>query len=73
MSDEFETQDLDAIFKYDRAMKSKNGTVFRIAKSQAEAQALAARLIIASSWFQLTPMPDDEWEFEVKSEHRTAL
>lgn len=32
------------------------------------AATFATQLIQASKWFAVTPLPDDEWEFEVKDE-----
>lgn len=42
----------------------------KIITGQLLAQATAAQLIAASAWFSLTPLPDDQWRFEVKCEPR---
>lgn len=31
------------------------------------------RLIARSQWFELEPLPDDEWEIKVKEENRELL
>ncbi len=37
-------------------------------KSEPKAILLATSLIHSSVWFELTPLPDDEWEFILKNE-----
>lgn len=37
------------------------------------ARGVAALLVDCSVWFEVTPLPDDEWEFKVKDDAALAL
>lgn len=41
--------------------------------SEEHARAIAAVLITNSCWFELTPMPDDVWEFRVKPDAKAFI
>lgn len=49
----------------------------RIAKTviagESNARMISARLIDASQWFSVLPLPHDKWEIEVKEENSAML
>jgi len=50
------------------------GPVFtRRLNSQPAVAGAASAFIAASQWFQIDPLPDDEWDFTVKAENRVRL
>ena len=45
-----------------------------IAHNEDAARTLIAALVSASAWFEVTPLPDDEWRIRTKAEaHLTHL
>jgi len=44
-----------------------------VIQSEAKAKKVAELLITRSQWFAVTPLPDDEYEFEVRAENESLL
>lgn len=40
---------------------------------EANVSSLCGKLITASQWFSVLPLPDDSWEIEVKNENAERL
>jgi len=47
---------------------SKLRTRLIVVNSELDALAAAAMFIGKSKWFEMTPLPDDQWEFKIKDE-----
>lgn len=47
--------------------------IIEIVRQQRRARHLAAQLVEASVWFEVTPLPDDFYEFRVKDDCSRAL
>lgn len=44
-----------------------------VLKSKSDAKIIACYFVEMSQWFAITPLPDDEWEIEVKTENKHLL
>ncbi len=48
-------------------------TVSKVCTSQSECREIVTRLIAASQWFMVMPMPDDQWKVTVKGDAERFL
>lgn len=44
-----------------------------VLKSKSDAKIISCYFVEMSQWFTVTPLPDDEWEIEVKTENKFLL
>ena len=51
----------------------KMRTMTTTLSSEAKVRSLCGKLITASQWFSVLPLPNDRWEVEVKSENDAHL
>lgn len=48
-------------------------TYSTIVQSEEATRRVVSRLITCSQWFEVLPLPDDEWKITVKKENLTTL
>ncbi len=51
----------------------ENAAKHKVTVNYGEAAKIVVELVQASVWYQCTPMPDDQFEIEVKAEAKTVL